>query len=303
MNSQTSRRLLLVGFIALGLCLLLIWSQRSRRGLPDETSAPPIANQTPPEDTLISTNQTEPVTRAAARAKIIGITNFAALTPAQLREFERVVAPGVSNFIALLQRHSVSRFEPQPIGQDNFLSLHDPKPGNIWDLKLRGNNGRDYFLRFNQTQEMGHIAGLTNVVSFFPINGPSIQDAMSAFPRQGTAQGSFVTVRSRSEKSPETIVKNVSREILLDLGQSPAGFIEIPATTERASGISGGHIVAYRPKGLAQPDNALYDTTFGFTANGGDHVLDTFTHNSARLLAPHLQKIPPPRLRTPSALK
>jgi len=241
----------------------------------------------------------KPKLDAAVLAKIIGITNFSALNSNQIRQFQQVVVPGVSNFISVLQKHGVSRFDAQAIGPENFVSLHDPKPGNIWDLKLKGNNGRDYFMRFNQTQEMGIIGGLTNVVSFFPMTGPSIQGVMEGFARVGPEPQSLVEVRSRSEPVPENTVRNLSRAILADLGNNPRSFTEILTTTERASGIAGGYIATFRPPGLDQPDNALYDTTFGFVARDGHLVLDTFTYNSARLLPPGLQRVPPAQLPVP----
>lgn len=236
---------------------------------------------------------------AAVRAKIIGITNFSGLNSNQVRQFQQIVVPGVSNFIALLQKYGVSPFDAQGIGPENFVSFHDPKPGNIWDLKLTGSNGRDYFMRFNQTQEMGIIGGLTNVVSFFPMTGPSIQGVMEGFARGGPEPPPAVQVRSRSEPAPEDGVRNVSRAILADLGHNPQSFTEISTTTERASGIAGGYVATFRPSGLDQPDNALYDTSFGFVARDGRLVLDTFTYNSARLLPPGRQRVPAAQLPVP----
>jgi hypothetical protein len=63
---------------------------------------------------------------SATRARFVGITNFAALTPAQARQFRTVVAPGVSNFITLLRQRGTSRFDPQPIGPENFSRCTNP---------------------------------------------------------------------------------------------------------------------------------------------------------------------------------
>ncbi len=235
----------------------------------------------------------------AVRAKIIGITNFSALTSNQVRQFDRVVVPGVSNFVAVLSQHGVSRFDTPIIGPENFVSLHDPKPGNIWDLRLQGDNGRDYFMRFNQTREMGIIAGLTNVVSFFPMTGPSIQGVMEGFVRGGLEPQSAVEVRSRSEPVVEDTARNLARAILIDLGNNARYFTEVSTTTQRASSVAGGYMVTFRPSGLDQPDNALYDTSFGFVTRGGRLVLDTFTYNSSRLLPPERQRVPPAQLPVP----
>lgn len=167
-------------------------------------------------------------------------------------------------------------------------------------MRLRGNNERDYFLRFNQTQEMGHIAGLTNVVSFFPMSGPSVQGMMEAITASRATAKPAVEVLARTMATPENAARNLAREIFRALGSEPGAFNPISTSTERASGIQGGHITLFRPRGLDQPDNALYDTTFGFVTEGGRPVLDTFTHNSARLLLPHRQKISSAQLAVPT---
>jgi hypothetical protein len=232
-------------------------------------------------------------------AKIIGITNAQALSPNQVREFRDVVVPGVSNFIAVLQQHGVSRFDQLIVGLENFVSLHDPKPGNIWDLKLYGNNGREYAVRFNQTKEMGIIAALTNVVSFFPVSGPSVQGMMDSLTHRAPDLEAAVHVQPRSEAPSQARARNLSRALLTTLGNNTEDFIEISTTTEQAGGMAGGYITAFRPKGLDRPDNALYDATFGFVAQGDRLILDTMTYNSARLLPPHRQRVPASRLAVP----
>jgi hypothetical protein len=275
---------------------LLVLSRRSRPEPPQvETVASPASEARP---AVVPLSPDRPRLSSATRAQIIGLTNFAELSVEQRRRYEQVVAPGVSNFIALLQLHGASRFDPQPLGSNHFISLHDPKPGYIWDLLLQGNNGREYFLRFNETQEMGIIAGLTNVVSFFPRRGPSIQGVMSTLMPNESAPA--IEVESRSADTPEPQARKLSRKIMSGLGCSLDGLAEYSTTSERAGGVPGAYVVTFRPKGLDRPDNNLYDSTLGFVRQSdGALVLDTFTHNSARLLPPQCQQVPPARLAVP----
>ena len=237
--------------------------------------------------------------KLARTADLVGVTNFALLSVQQLQEYHRVVAPGVSTFVTGLAARGISPFGAQGFGSENFLALHSPTPGNIWDLKLVGKNGRDYCVRFNQTRELGMVAGLTNVVCFFPMAGPSIQGLMEGFVSRHIGPDPAVQVRPRSASLPETTALDLSRAVFRDLGNTPGSFLEMSTTTERTSGIEGGYVVSFRPRGLDQPDNALYDTTFGFLRNEARLVLDTFTYNSARLLPRHRRDLPVPPLAVP----
>lgn len=287
--------------IAVALFLVaFVWliARRERRvPLPAE----PVASRTVQEtieDVPPPAPAGRPKLNAATRAKIIGITNFAALTEEQLRHYREVVAPNVSNFIALLNQVGASRFDSVTLGSNNFISLHDPKPGNIWDLRIQGNNGRDYFMRFKETQEMGIIAAMTNVVSFWPMRGPSIQSAMDAVGPSGSQTA--IEVESRSATTPEPQARNLARRIMSGLGSNLDGLAEYSTTSERASGIKGAYVVTFRPAGLDRPDNTLYDSTLGFVHQpDGALILDTFTHNSARLLPPHRQNVPVPPIAVP----
>jgi len=134
-------------------------------------------------------------------------------------------------------------------------------------------------------------------VNYIP--GPSIQGLMEAIAPAGPDGKAAIEVRPRAETSPESEVSSLGRRILLDLGNDPQAFLQISTSTERTSGIQAGYATLFRPHGLDQPDNALYDTTFGFVLDNGHYVLDTFTANSARLLPPHRQQVPPSRLAVP----
>jgi hypothetical protein len=165
-------------------------------------------------------------------------------------------------------------------------------------LKVQGNNGRDYFMRFNETQEMGIIAALTNVVSFWPMRGPSIQGAMDAVGPSGPKP--TIEIENRSTTTPEPQARDLGRRIMIGLGSNLDGFAEYSTTSELASGIKGAYVVTFRPKGLDRPDNTLYDSTLGFVHQpNGALILDTFTHNSARLLPPQRQQIPTAQLAVP----
>lgn len=287
--------------IALALFLIaLVWllARREYQKPPPVETLASVPAEAMPSNVPPSAAQERPRLNSATRAKIIGITNFADLTDEQLRHYREVVAPGVSNFIGLLNQVGASRFDSVALSASNFLSLHDPKPGNIWDLKVQGNNGRDYFMRFNETQEMGIIAALTNVVAFWPMHGPSIQGAMDAVG-PGSPQPT-IEIESRSDPKPEPQARNLGRRIMSGLGSNLDGFAEYSTTSERASGIKGAYVVTFRPNGLDRPDNALYDSTLGFVhQSDGALILDTFTHNSSRLLPPSRQNVPVPPIAVP----
>lgn len=288
----------IIGFAIFLVALVWLLARRERREPPPvETVASRIVEARPANVSPAAT-QERPRLNSATRAKIIGITNFAALTDEQLRHYREVVAPGVSNFIALLNQVGASRFDSATLGSNNFISLHDPKPGNIWDLKVQGNNGRDYFMRFNETQEMGIIAALTNVVSFWPMRGPSIQGAMAAVGPGGPKP--VIEIENRSAATPEPQARNFGRRIMSGLGSNLGGLAEYSTTSELASGIKGAYVVTFRPNGLDRPDNTLYDSTLGFVhQSDGALILDTFTHNSSRLIPPQRQNVPVPPIAVP----
>ena len=118
--------------IAIALCICaLLWLRVRRQPLP--IAMEPIKVR-PVTNTVANVPATPVRPRMSPlRAKIIGITNFAELTDEQLRHYREVVAPGVSNFVALLNQVGASRFDSVSLSASNFLSLHDPKPGNTWD--------------------------------------------------------------------------------------------------------------------------------------------------------------------------
>ena len=282
-----------LGAVALLLFAIRAWHSGARQeALQDRADGVHLA---------ISNTRAAPPSSAAAKpdpegsawmSRMAGITQFSLLSTNQERNFREVVVPGVQRFLSVLEAHNVSRFSAQPIGPDNFISLHEPKPGGVWDLKLAGNNGRDYFMRFNQTRELGLVKGLTNVVCFFPMSGRSIQGVMEGFVPARPGDYPAVEIRPRQEIGPEEGLGSVAGAILGDLGNDPQGFLRMFASTERASGVKGGHLVTFRPKGLTAPDNALYDTTFGFIPSASGFVVDTFTYNSARLTPPDRRRAP-----------
>jgi hypothetical protein len=287
----------IVAFALFLVALVWLLARREAR----ELSVEPVVSR-PVQDTVLDVPPPAPTGRpklnASTRAKIIGITNFADLTDEQLRHYREVVAPGVSNFVGLLKQIGASRFDSVTLDASNFLSLHDPKPGNIWDLKIQGDNGRDYFMRFNETQEMGIIAALTNVVAFWPMRGPSIQGAMDAVGPSRPKP--VIEIENRSATAPEPQARNLGRRIMSGLGSNLDGLAEYSTTSELASGIKGAYVVTFRPSGLDRPDNALYDSTLGFVhQSDGALILDTFTHNSSRLIPPQRQKVPLPPIAVP----
>lgn len=291
---KTTLRTIIVGVLIL---IAIIVARRHRQQLRQERLVTPSATNATAEQSPPAPAPEKPTLDAATRAKIVGITNFAALTDEQLQHYREVVAPGVSNFIALLVQVGASRFDSVSLGADNFLSLHDPKPGNIWDLKITGNNGRDYFMRFNETQEMGIVAALTNVVSFWPMRGPTIQGAMSALGHDEPRP--MIEIVDRSVTTPEPQARDFGRRIMLGLGSNLDGLVEYSTTSELASGIKGAYVVTFRPKGIDRPDNTLYDSTLGFVHQPNGLILDTFTHNSARLIPPSRQNVPRPVIDVP----
>lgn len=272
----------------------LIWLAVRRH---DGPVVPPEPATAPEPVVAAPTNTDRPQISAGLRAKIRGITNFADLTAEQLRHYQEVVAPGVSNFVAVLKQAGASRFDSVSLSEINFISLHDPKPGNIWDLKVQGNNGRDYFMRFKETQEMGIIAALTNVVAFWPMRGPSIQGAMDAVGATGPQP--TIEVVNRSADTTDSQARNLGRQIMLGLGSDLNALAEYSTSSELASGIKGAYVVTFRPNGLDRPDNTLYDSMLGFVHQPNGLILDTFTHNSSRLIPPSRQNVPPPTIDVP----